>query len=199
MELNELKKTWQEAKPVQYSRKELDSIFEIKTRRSLKSINRSMLTDAVFMVLVTAGFVSITFILGLKSRYIISGELLFIAILLCLHYRIKHLTLSRINLSENNITEAILQIIKKVKGYLLLYKVLTPLIAGGLFILYQVNTNFYNTGIYSLPRPAFTIGIALSTGILVLALTHFITTTMYGKELKRLKQMYKDLAHGKNY
>ncbi|UII30271.1 hypothetical protein LVD17_18420 [Fulvivirga ulvae] len=193
MELDELKETWKNTAPVHYNRKELDSIFEIKTRRSLQGINRSMLTDAVLMVLATAGLMTITFILGLKSRYIISGELLLVAILLGLHYRIKYLTFNKINLNKNSIKEAISRITKKVSLYLLLYKVLTPLVAVSLFVLYEANTNFYKTGYYSLNDPLYVLVVASGIGILVLVLTHFITKAMYGKELQRLKQLHDDL------
>ena len=195
MELDELKEAWKTRdKDVHYSRNELESIFEIKTRRSLREINKSMLTDAVFMILATAGFMSVTFILGLKGRYVISGELLLVATLLGLHYRIKYLTFNKINFNKNNIKEAVARIIKKVRVYLWLYKVLTPLIASGLFLLYQANLSYYQTGIYALNTPFYSISIAAGIGILALILTHFITQAMYGKELNRLRKLYEELS-----
>lgn len=194
MELDELKETWKTSNPVHYNREELDSIFEIKTRRSLKSINRSMLNDAFLMVLATAGFITLTFILGLKSRYVISGELVLVATLLGIHYRIKYLTINKINLNQNSIKEAISLIIKKVRVYLVLYKVLTPLIAGGLYLLYEVNAHYYQAGSYSLADPVFSLGIAAGIALLALVLTHLITRAMYGRELGRLRQLHDDLS-----
>lgn len=195
MELEELKEAWKaKHENVHYSRNELNSIFEIKTKRALRGINRSMWIDAILMILATAGFVAVTFILGLKSRYMISGELLFVATLLGLHYRIKYLTFNKLDLTKDGIKAAITRVIRKVKGYLLLYKILIPTFAGGLFLLYEFNLHYYNTNEFILEQPFKSVGIALIIALLALVITNFVIHIMYGKELKKLEKLIAHLS-----
>lgn len=195
MELDELKKIW-EAKnaEVKYSKPALKDIFEVRVKRAIGRINKNMLWDAILMITATVGFIAITFILGLKDRYMISGELLLIATILFIHYRIKHLTINSFNFENNGVGGAVKKVIRRLKGYIFLYKILVPAMTGGLFLLYQANLYYYQFGSYSLEViSGTTIFIALAIAVVAYFLTTWVTYNMYGKELIRLKQLSEDI------
>lgn len=196
MELNELKKMWEtEDQPLRYERAELTRIFEMRTKRAVARITKNMLLDAILMLVTTAGFVAVTFILGLKSRFVISGELMTIALILGIHFQIKYRTLHRLDFTTTGIQEAIQLVVRKLKNYIMFYKISIPLLSGGLFVWYRLNVHYYKYGTYTLDHP-WREGVI--TGVITIAvffLTLWLTRLMYGAELKKLQQLQKDLAH----
>ncbi len=96
MELEEVKDYIRKEQP-NYSRAEIQDILRIRTKRSLSRVNSTMFWDAVFMGLTVAMLVGVTFIIGLKDKYIISLELIGLAFCLFIHYRIKYRLLNKIN------------------------------------------------------------------------------------------------------
>ena len=195
MELDDLKRAWDVENPkIEYTKATLKDIFEIRTKRAVSNINKSMLWDAILMITATAGFIVITFALGLKSRFMISGELALIATILSIHYRIKYLTINNFNFEDSGMGTAIRKVIKRLKGYIILYKILIPVLSAGLYLLYNVNAHYYITGVYSFDAfsgmdVVVTMLIAIVSYLLIYGTTYF----MYTGELRRLEKFCEEL------
>lgn len=194
MELEELKKVWNVKEPeVTYSKQALRDIFEVRTKRAVSRINRNMLWDGAFMILATIGFIAVTFALGLKDRFMISGELLLIATVLGIHYRIKHLTINKFHFANSGIVTSIRRITNKLKGYIILYKILIPTLSAALYLLYCLNVHFYKYGSYSLSAlNASSIITVLLITVICYLITRRITQIMYGKELQKLQELSRE-------
>ncbi|ELR69249.1 hypothetical protein C900_05320 [Fulvivirga imtechensis AK7] len=191
MELDELKRAWNTKSPkIEYTKTTLNDIFEIRTKRAVGKINRNMLWDAILMLIATAGFIVITFALGLKSRFMISGELILIATILGIHYRIKYLTINKFDFEDSGIGVAIRKVIKRLKGYIILYKILIPALSAVLYLLYCSNAYYYEYGSYSLSE----LGTSSIAPVLLITITCYlvawkVTQIMYGQELKKLQEL----------
>ena len=195
MDIDKLKKDWQQSTDdLRYSRAALNSIFEVKTKRSLRQINRSMWLDAVIMLLVTASFIVISFMLGLKDRYVISGELLLVALLLYIHYKIKRMMLNQVQFTDSNIKNVLERIISKMQVYLYAYSIIIPATGAGLYLLYQYNLSTYSRMPFTLATTD--ILITSCVGATLFLITRFICRLMYGHELDKLISFRNDLKDG---
>ncbi len=186
MELEELKtKKWQNE--VSYSLDELESIFEIRTKSTIKNVNRKMFIDAMLMLLTTTVLISTTFWLGLRSKYIVSGQIIGFACFLLMHYRIKYLILNNVNLLSNTIRDGIASVYKRLYNYIIAYYIFIPIFAISLMFKirsdlgYQIELSTENALIYS---------VTLMGSILVV---YLLSTVLYKKDLARLKSLLSTL------
>lgn len=126
MEFDVLKKQLEESAP-HYSRNEIESIFEIRAKRTVSDFNKVMQIDLIVMAVVALLMVALTFALGLKEKYFISLEILLIAGLLYVHFRIKKAVIQR-QLANTGIILSIEKVISRIRCYVTVYKVLIPVI-----------------------------------------------------------------------
>lgn len=175
MELKELKKQI-EVNSIRYSRDELHSIFEIKTRHAVKSINRKMSVDAIIMGITTAVLVMITFSLGLKSAFVVSSQIVGLSVVLLLHYRIKYMLLNRHHSVQLGLYNAIKRTFVTLKIYMALYLFIVPAMV-----------------IY-LSAHVFSISFLFlfMIGIISLFITLVLLKWLYGNEYFRIKKLAND-------
>lgn len=194
MELDELKDLIKD-KPVSYSRNELESIFSIKTKREVDGINKKMLWDMVLMIAMAAVIIGLAFLLGLRDRFSLSVEVVLLVALISIHYRIKHLKISRINLSRYDLTTGIKKVVKTLKLYLKLYTIVVPLL-GSVFYGYQ-RWQFLRIK-NNLPADVNNVlmesAILIAVGITIYFITRWVSQKLYGKEVKRMEDYLHKLA-----
>lgn len=180
MELDQLKKSYKKSE-VKYSSEELKSIFEIRTQGSIKSINNKMLIDALLMILMTLVLITITFTLGLRSKYMVSGQIAGFGIILLLHYRLKYFLLNNINFERNDIRSAIRKVFKIFKMYWYGYQIIIPAMTITLFAF----VNEYAVLLKNI-GPLFIYPIV---GLISFFITSSLLKTIYGAEFKKLKEL----------
>ncbi len=185
MELEELKqRNW--LKEIKYSRAELESIFEVRTKSSVKDINRKMLLDALFMLLTTSILILVTFLLGLKSRYLISGQIIGFALLLLMHYKIKYIMLNRVSFHKDHIRKGIIKVYSRLRNYVVAYYIIVPL-----FVLTLLTKTRSDLG-YDFDINGLLLSlIALFSSLIV---THLLVKILYRKDLERLMAIVKNLG-----
>ncbi|UII26483.1 hypothetical protein LVD15_24830 [Fulvivirga maritima] len=195
MELDELRKSWKaQTDEVKYSKKEVDEIFEVKTKRSLKTLNRNMLTDALLMALTTLAFISVSFLLGLKDRVWISAELITMALVLTLHYKIKYHLINQFDFEVNGVKSAMIKTIDKLKRYIKIYKIGIPCISTLLFITYLIRVNFYQHGVYfSSDLLTWKWALAPVCYLTTHLIVHVLAKWMYGKSISKMESDLKKL------
>ncbi|QSE97135.1 hypothetical protein [Fulvivirga lutea] len=178
MELEQLKGKILET-DVSYSKSELEDIFKIKTQSAVQRINRTMLIDALVMIGLTALLVLITFYLGLKSRYVVSSQIIGAAAILLVHYKIKYRLINVFN-PNLSVIENAQKTYNYLKRYCLAYYIITPLLTLSLsFNLYlQLNLDWSTTSIFL---------VLLGITIITLACTHLIVRIIYYNPKNRIK------------
>lgn len=182
MELEDLKGKIDVSK-ISYSRAEIESIFELRTKKTVRSINKKMLIDALLMITTTVVLVAITFSLGLRSRYIISIQILSLALLLLAHYRIKYLLLNKLDLHSHSVTEVIQVTFKTIRRYWIGYHVVIPLLFSSL-------TWYLISGIAKHQDSLVTLMISSAIGILTLGITNVLVRKIYQGDYQQLKKNY---------
>lgn len=174
MELDDLKKKV-DLTGVKYSQKEIKSIFEIKTKHTLKIINRKMFIDAIAMLITASILIAITFTLGLKSRFIVSAQILGLVAVLLIHYKTKYLLLNRGYLSSRGLFDTFRKTYRTFRNYMITYLVIVP---GMIIILSSLLLNLnVITGL-----ALSIVGVIITAGLLKL---------IYGKEYSRLRELSK--------
>jgi len=138
MDIDKLKEIKTDA--VKYSRAEINQIFELKTQRSLRSTNRKMLLDLLLMGATTILLITLTFFIGLQSRFLVSGQIAIIAGVLLIHYRIKYNLLNHVDLIGDGIKLAIVKIKNRLDAYLVFYQAALPPLFGLLMLKFQFET-----------------------------------------------------------
>lgn len=193
MEIDELKSLINE-KPVSYSRKELEGIFEVKTKRTLDGINRKMRWDMILMIITVLGLIAVVFLLGLKDKFSLSIELIFLMTVVTIHYRIKHYKVNQVDLSRYDLATGLVKSVNSLKLYLKLYRTVIPLLAGVFYgyqrwIVLSIKDEF----------PAQLDEILIEAGLFVLVaavvwfITLWISKKLYGKELKTMESYLRQL------
>lgn len=132
MELEVLKESINKSEP-RYSRQEIEGIFEVKTKHTVRGMGRVMLFDLIIMSVVAIIMIGLAFIIGLQDRYFISLEIILVTGVLYLHYAIKR-KLIYSQLSNAGITYSIENTLKTIKLYINFYKVLVPTIICSIFL-----------------------------------------------------------------
>jgi len=190
MELDELKRELAQTEP-QYSRSELESIFEIKTRNTVKNMDKIMRYDLITMVLVTVAMVSITFYAGLENRYFISMQIVLLATALFLHFSIKRKVIYK-QLASRGIMESIEKTLAKTITYIRVYKIIIPLIISSLHIKTSVDiASAFDISSNSLLLFLLTV-IPLFYGTYLF--TNWLSKKMYGSAVDKLKFLRQQLS-----
>ena len=190
MELDELKRELAQTEP-QYSRSELESIFEIKTRNTVKNMDKIMRYDLITMVLVTVAMVSITFYAGLENRYFISMQIVLLATALFLHFSIKRKVIYK-QLASRGIMESIEKTLAKTITYIRVYKIIIPLIISSLHIKTSVDiASAFDISSHSLLLFLLTV-IPLFYGTYLF--TNWLSKKMYGSAVDKLKFLRQQLS-----
>jgi hypothetical protein len=180
MELEDLKERITD-NTVNYSRTELEQIFQLRTKRTVSQINNKMLIDVLLMILTTAVLVTATFIIGLRSRYVVSGQIIGFSILIFIHYRIKHVLLNRTVNSKYGIREATKKLIHLLNIYINAYKIILPNFFALLVVkhFYDLSQNWEIViSNWPLILTAFVFGFLAA---------YMSSKIIYGKEIERLK------------
>ena len=190
MELDELKREIAHTEP-RYSRSELESIFEIKTRNTVKHMDKIMRYDLITMVLVTVAMVSITFYAGLENRYFISTQIVLLATALFLHFSIKRKVIYK-QLASRGIMESIEKTLAKTITYIRVYKIIIPLIISSLHIKTSVDiASAFDISSNSLLLFLLTV-IPLFYGTYLF--TNWLSKKMYGSAVDKLKFLRQQLS-----
>ncbi|MEQ8925111.1 MAG: hypothetical protein RLO81_04820 [Fulvivirga sp.] len=178
MELEELKNKVQKD-DIKYSSQELESIFEIKTLSTVQRINRTMLIDALVMTGLTALLVGVTFYLGLKSRYVVSSQIIGAAAILLVHYKIKYRLINVFN-PNLSIVQNSERTYKYLKRYCSAYYIIVPLltVSLGANLYLQLNLDWSTIAVFL---------VILGMAIITLACTHLIIKIIYSKPISRIK------------
>ncbi|MEP2772612.1 MAG: hypothetical protein ABJH05_10710 [Fulvivirga sp.] len=185
MELEILKKELNKDQP-KYSRQEIQSIFEIKTKRAVGSMNRVMFFDLIIMTMLATAMIALTFIINLQDRYFISLQILLVAGVLYLHYAIKRKVIYN-QLSNNGIKNSIENILYKMNVYVNIYKGLVPIIICSIYIKTSVDI----AQSFKLSNELYW-GILLTTlpfGYGAYKLTCWLANRLYRPTIERLNQL----------
>ncbi|MBL3657564.1 hypothetical protein [Fulvivirga sediminis] len=195
MELDELRKSWKaQTDEAKYSKREINEIFEVKTKRSLKVLNRSMLFDALLMIVTIVAFISYSFLMGLKDRLWISAELITMALVLTLHYKIKYNLINQLDFEANGVKSAMTKTIRKLKKYIKIYETAIPCISTLLFITYLARVNFYEHGTYfSSALITYKLAFAPLCYLATWLIVKFLAKWMYGKSILKMESDLKKL------
>ncbi len=187
MELEELKDLVQD-KPISYSRSELESIFSIKTKRELDVVNKKMRWDMVLMVITAIVIIGIAFLLGLRDRFSLSAGVILLVAIISIHYRIKYFDISKVNLDKHDLSTAIQNVVKSLRFYLNLYKLVVPVFAMS-FYSYQrwKLLQIKNTLPSSITEVLVESALVITVGLVVYFLTKWISDRLYGKALIRMQ------------
>ncbi|MEQ8476611.1 hypothetical protein [Fulvivirga sp.] len=172
---------------IEYSRTEINQIFELRTVRSLKSTNKKMLIDLLLMVITTAFLIGITFFIGLQSRLLVSGQIVIIAGILIIHYRIKYMLLNNVDLSSNGIKPAITKIKNRLEGYITFYQLTLPPLFSMLMVKFQFDINGGWIGVFNKWYYVACIFV------LSLIVVRFLCYKIYGKDMGRFKSLIDSL------
>lgn len=188
MELDDLKKLIEE-RPISYSRNELESIFEIKTKRELNGINRKMRWDMIFMVITATVIIGVAFLLGLSDRFSLSVELILLVSVVSIHYRIKYFKINEINLSKYNLATGLTKSIKSLRFYIKLYRIFIPALAT---VFYGYQRWMLLKTKKDLPDQISEVLIesllVMIVGVSVYFLTKWMSEKLYGKELRKMEE-----------
>jgi len=190
MELEILKEQLNKVQP-EYSRQEIQSIFEIKTQRAVGSMNRVMFFDLIIMTLLAIAMIALTFIIDLQDRYFISLEILLVTGVLYLHYVIKRKVIYN-QLSNNGIKYSIENILDKMNVYINIYKGLVPIIICSIYI--KTSVDIAQSFLFS--NELFW-GILLTTlpiGYGAYKLTCWLANRLYRPTIDRLNQLKVQLS-----
>lgn len=175
------------------SREDLQTVFESQTKKSLQTINHNMRFDAILMFIVAVVFIVLAFILNLQSKLFISLSLVALVTVLLIHYRIKYLLLNKINWNED-LRSVLQRLVKRLRLYVLIYKIAVPVLVTCLYIASQINLFFYRHGHYQFDqfywiKQVAAIPVALITFGFVVWLTH----KLYGKDLRNMRDNLEQL------
>lgn len=185
-ELDELKSTWN-GKQLAYSKAALSDIFEVKTKRTVRAINRTMLLDYTLMLIAAAGLIALTFFLGLKSRYIVALEILTVTSLMIIHYGIKYRVINSVNLQHNDVKHSISKLSNRLNAYLLAYRVVIPVFIGAVYL--KIQWNLLQIKGVEWQEELLAIGLAVPIMVLTYFLVQWISKRMYGRAIEQLKQL----------
>ncbi len=182
MELEELKE--QVARnAVSYSRSELNEIFTLRTKRTVSKINKKMLIDVLLMILTTTLLVAATFIIGLRSRYVVSAQIIGFALLIFVHYRIKFILIKRAFNSEYGLRIGAKKLVSLLNKYIFAYKIVLTSFFSILTIKHYSDLAYDWSAIVEQWPIIF---IAAVTGYLAATIT---AKMIYGKELEKLNKI----------
>ncbi|MEM9857373.1 MAG: hypothetical protein AAF843_08460 [Bacteroidota bacterium] len=190
MELEEIKDYIRKEQP-NYSRAEIQDILRIRTKRSLSRVNSTMFWDAVFMGLTVAMLVGVTFIIGLKDKYIISLELIGLALCLFIHYRIKYRLLNKINF-DIDLHNAAQTAIKRLSKFISIYLWIIPSSVSAIYLYTQFRLFEVTSWQWGETLSRFSLVIPIA--VITLLITRGLIRIMYQRHLKALKHIVNDLA-----
>ncbi|UII20058.1 hypothetical protein [Fulvivirga ligni] len=189
MTLENLKKDWNEkTQHAKYSKAELESIFEMRTKRSMKKLNTNMLMDAIFMMLTTVAFIAISYALGLENLLWISCGMVSIACTLLIHYKIKYRSLNHLNFEDQGIRSALSKSLNRLTMYIKLYKVAVPTISTILYLSYLIQLNYYkHQSLFSKELLTWKLAVAPVVFFASYLLVITLIRLMYKKTLEDIK------------
>ncbi len=189
MEIQELKDQFNKAS-VHYSRQELNDIFEVRMKSTVDQVNKKMLWDAVLMLVVAGGLIMATFLIGLKQRYWVSGEILVVSLLLLLHYRIKYYLLNRFDF-EGNVMQALMRCKKRLLFYMKVYWGVVPSSIGILYLSIQTGL----VGYPAMDDPGSILRFSLVFPIVwvLFVITKKLTQFLYGEDITHLNGLIKEM------
>jgi len=185
-ELDDLKSTWDDSQ-LKYSKAALSDIFEAKTKRTVRSINRTMLLDYTLMLIAAAGLIALTFFLGLKSRYIVALEILTVTSLMIIHYGIKYRVINSVNLQHDDVMQSISKLSKRLNAYLLAYRLVIPVFIGAVYL--KIQWNLLQIKGVNWQEELLALSLAVPIMVLTYFLVQWISKRMYGKAIDQLKQL----------
>lgn len=176
MELDELKKLKERKglNEVSYSRSEIESIFNLRSKRSLNRLNRTMFWDAILMMIVTGILIAIPFYLDIKSRHTVGLTMAGMSTVLLIHYAIKRRLINRPIGNSHSILIGLQKAIRVMRVYFIAYYLLIP----SLTVLLTHTTSANNSNILLIDLTGFFIGLAIS---------HFLIRVLYGKRLSEFQ------------
>lgn len=189
MELNDIK-IEVNSKELRYSRSEIEDILRIRTKRSLSQINRKMMIDAISMIGSVWVLVTVTFLIGLKDRYIISLEIVGLASLLLIHYRIKYKLLNRLNF-EIDICSAAKKAAKRLSSFMLIYLWVIPTGISTLYLYIQLSLSILAE--WSLEETIFRYGLVVPLILIGIFLTRGLIKLLYQTHLDELNEVVHNL------
>ena len=189
MELEEIKRIL-ETSEIKYSKREINDIFGIRTRRSLKSVNRKMLWDVLGMITMVLILVTITFMIGLQDRYLISAEIIGLAVILTIHYRIKYHLLNKFNY-DRGVKTILITVKGRLTHYLKAYLLIIPTVAAALYL--NTQWSILQLTKHSVIETAIRLGLTLPIVIFVYLVTKKLIMLVYGNNLNELEELIEEM------
>ncbi len=165
-----------------------------KADDALRKINRVMRVDALIMVVVTALFIAITFMIDLESKYIVSLLLLAMMVFLGLHYWVKYYLINKHDFQDENIATIISKKVKWLTWSRQAYLYGIPIFSFGLYlylqtILMQIEFDALVFSDALLVR--YSLGVPFA--ICIYIFTKWLYGRLYGNELRILKEVINEL------
>lgn len=188
--MDELKEFWK-ASGKHYDRNKLEHMFQAEVKQSLDALNRRMYLDNILMIVIAVILLITVYFSGLQNKLPVVIEILFITSVVFIHYRIKHRLLNSPLKNISNIKEAVRLTTKRLKSYLLSYKILVPI--GFSLIYLQRIWLIMQARQVAWDEMLVEWGLVLPVYIVMYIAVKIIVKFMYGSSLYELNKLNQEL------
>lgn len=186
MELDELKKVWDKVDEVAYNEEEINQVFEIRNKQTVYSLQRYLLKDTIWSVIIAAGFIGILFYFNFSTRLGWTIALTGMALFMVLMTSLQSHFLYRSLLFENNIVQSLKVTSSRLRKMKIYYLIWPTLLAGSLTILYLLD---FGQAMSTVEQAIWVLGIS---GI-SMVVAYYLTTLTVSKYLKIITEYIEQL------
>lgn len=177
-----------------HSEEQLRELLVSKSKNTISKMNRNMLIDAIIALVIGLSLIGIVIYLRLDNQTFMIASILIMMGLMAIHYRIKYVSLNRIELESISIRDGIIKLVQRLELYRKLYLIIIPSITSLLFTLVHILFfghligTWYNSSSFWIWE-----ALVIPTIFIVYLVVKLIFNRMYGKQLAILKLALQDL------
>ena len=139
MELEELKKVWETSDKISYSEEEINQVFEIRNKQTVFRLQRYLLKDTLWSVVIAAGFIAILFYFDFANRLGWTIAFIGLALTMVVTTALQSHWLYKSLLFETNIVQSLKLTAKRLYRMKIYSLILPTLMAGTLTTLYLID------------------------------------------------------------
>ncbi len=200
-QFEDLKSTWQRKQgadltSAKYSTQELDSIFELRTKRLANNINSALRIDAILMVISASASIISLFMIGGTNRVLDSLIVLCAAIVLLLLYRFRSRSIDHFAVADSSVRQKSQDLINRMQKYIRSYLLLIPTLSSALYIILILRVSSWSQGAITID---WNLILKIAPVVLIAIVAYFLTKTLaaavFGKSLSELRQAIYDLDY----
>jgi len=186
MDIEEFKVGWHKQEAVSYSDEELKSIYQIRESRTLTELSTGFTWDLVAALVLSAVFILILQISGLKTSNFWSICMGILAVQHLVFYQYQRHLIRKYSNSGNNVLQSVESVSQRLKKLLWFYRIWP---ASLVIVLYVVYINQFSPLLLLWQ----TIIIGLFLAVLVGMISNQLSAVMVRKHYIKLKNLQKDL------